>query len=109
MTHAFSDILRRRAQRRLRIARVGYLLKRSSRWLVALGLSALFVCILAGLAEARADVNSSFDWPLTWLKRLGGGDRPIAPLTGALLVLFSGSWLTLAGIALLRLVLRIGF
>ena len=61
MTHAFSDILRRRAQRRLRIARAGYLLKRSSKWLLALGLSALFVCIVAGFAEAGPDVNSTFD------------------------------------------------
>src|SRR5688572_17889964 len=110
MTHAFKDILQRRRQRHVRLARAGYLLKRSSRWLLALAITSLILIVIAGFAEARRGIDSTFDWPWTWLDRLtGGGERPIAPLTGALLVMFAGGWLTMLGIWLLRTALRIGF
>src|SRR5687767_14244106 len=118
MTHAFKDILQRRRQRHVRLARAGYLLKRSSRWLLALAITSLLLIVIAGFAEARRGIDSTFDWPWTWfwdegstgwLDRLtGGGERPIAPLTGALLVMFAGGWLTMLGIWLLRTALRIG-
>lgn len=110
MTHAFEDILRQRARRRVTLGRALYVMRRSSFWLIALAASALLVIVLAGIAEARTDPASSFDWPWQWLFRLAeGADRPITPLTGTLLVLFFGGWLTLAGFALVRFVLRFGF
>lgn len=110
MSHAFEDILQRRARQRVVLGRALYMLRRSSRWLIALSATALVVIVIAGIAEARGDLHASFDWPWKWLLRLGeGADRPIAPITGAALVLFCGGWLTLVGIALLRFALRFGF
>ncbi len=109
MTHAFSEILERRQRRKVMLGRALYMLRRSSRWLVGLVVSSAFVLLIAGFAEARGSVDSRFDWPGTWLPRLVGGDRPISAISGALLVVYCGAWLTIIGIGLLRLVLRMGY
>ena len=92
------------------IARAGFLLKRSRPWIAAFAVTAATMILIAGFAEAAPGVDEGFVWPGTWLGRLSeAGDRAVAPLTGLLLVIFCGAWLSLLGLGILRWSLRFGY
>ena len=117
MTSAFGrggggdPLLQQRGRRLARNARLKYLASRAARlglWLLA---TVLLACVVIGFAEARYSLDSNFDWPWQWLPRVMGGveTRPIAPLTGSVLVLLVGGWLSYGGVSILRRLLRLGF
>ena len=111
MTTAFDDqILERRDRRKRRSARVRHAVGRALVPLAWFAGTLLVLCVIVGFSEARATYGSRFDWPGAWLGRAWGseGTRPVLPFSGALLTLFCGSWLSYAGIRLLRRALRYG-
>lgn len=111
MTHAFKDqALANRDRRRLRRARAVNALRRSIWWIVGFVISLLIVVIVIGIAEGRPNPNTVFEWPHQWLGRVTSWTgRFLQHASGFLLVLFGGAWLTIAGVGLLRLVLRMGY
>lgn len=111
MTHAFRDqVLAKRDRRRLRRARVVNALRNSIWWIAGFVISLLVVVLVVGIAEGRANPNTAFEWPHQWLPRVvSRTGRFLQHTSGFMLVLFGGAWLTIAGIGLLRLVLRIGY
>jgi ABC-type transport system involved in multi-copper enzyme maturation permease subunit len=81
-----------------------YTLLRVANWLIPLVLSLAAVVVLAGFAEAGED--RTFVSPFEWLGTMASGE-PIARLTGAVCVLFVGSWLSVVGLFVLRRLLSL--
>ena len=112
MTTAFSDpVLQRRDRRQRRLARARHTLRVVLVPLAVFAATAVVLCALVGFAEAYGSLDSRFDWPRTWLPRLTDATtpRPVRPLSGALVTLFVGGWLSYLSIRVLRRVMRYGF
>ncbi len=110
MSHAFDDVLQARDRRNRRNAALGHLSRRGVRWALALGLSALALLLVAGFAEGtvrNVGGGLAFAWPWEWIGRVFDRSETIARLTGAALVIFSGAWLAVLGIVLLRRLLSL--
>lgn len=105
MSHAFANILERRARRKQRSAWLAYIARRGSVRLTVVLVTTLIAVLLISFAEGTAYRRSGigFVWPWEWIGTLLRGEQ-IARLTGATLVLYCGGWFsTLAIISLRRL------